>query len=124
MAGNCCNFARKREGVDGAWRVVFHRTLTTGLQAVTAPEAAGTRASAAGAAHEVETVLFGPFSLRTRLLEKDGVPVKLGGRATDILRLLVSRAGEVIPKDEILALCVVRPRGRGNQPAGPCRRTA
>ena len=45
----------------------------------------------------------GPFSFRTRLLEKDGVPVKLGGRATDILRLLVSRAGEVIPKDEILA---------------------
>jgi predicted ATPase/DNA-binding winged helix-turn-helix (wHTH) protein len=31
------------------------------------------------------------------------VPVKLGGRATDILRLLVSRAGEVVPKDEILA---------------------
>ena len=47
--------------------------------------------------------MFGPFSFRTRLLEKDGVPVKLGGRATDILRLLVSRAGEVIPKDEILA---------------------
>jgi predicted ATPase/DNA-binding winged helix-turn-helix (wHTH) protein len=70
---------------------------------VTAPEAAGTRASAAGAAHEAETVLFGPFSFRTRLLEKDGVPVKLGGRATDILRLLVSRAGEVIPKDDILA---------------------
>ena len=48
-------------------------------------------------------MLFGPFSFRTRLLEKDGMPVKLGGRATDILRLLVSRAGEVIPKDEILA---------------------
>ena len=46
---------------------------------------------------------FGPFSFRTRLLEKNGVPVKLGGRATDILRLLVSRAGEVIPKEEILA---------------------
>ncbi|WOH67839.1 ATP-binding protein [Bradyrhizobium sp. BWA-3-5] len=53
--------------------------------------------------HEPETVSFGPFSLRTRLLEKDGVPVKLGGRATDILRLLLSRAGEVIPKEEILA---------------------
>ena len=47
--------------------------------------------------------MFGPFSFRTRLLEKNGVPVKLGGRATDILRLLVSRAGEVIPKEEILA---------------------
>src|SRR4051812_45077078 len=53
--------------------------------------------------HEPETTSFGPFSLRTRLLEKNGVPVKLGGRATDILRLLVSRAGEVIPKEEILA---------------------
>ena len=53
--------------------------------------------------HEPETASFGPFSFRTRLLEKNGVPVKLGGRATDILRLLVSRAGEVIPKEEILA---------------------
>ena len=54
-------------------------------------------------AHEFETVSFGPFSFRTRLLEKDGVPVKLGGRATDILRLLISRAGQVISKEEILA---------------------
>jgi predicted ATPase/DNA-binding winged helix-turn-helix (wHTH) protein len=59
--------------------------------------------SRAAPAHEIETVTFGPFSFRTRLLEKDGVPVKLGGRATDILRLLVSRAGEVISKDEMLA---------------------
>ncbi|WP_247989761.1 winged helix-turn-helix domain-containing protein [Bradyrhizobium sp. 186] len=43
------------------------------------------------------------FSLRSRLLEKDGVRVRLGSRAIDILRLLVSRAGEVIPKDEILS---------------------
>jgi predicted ATPase/DNA-binding winged helix-turn-helix (wHTH) protein len=57
----------------------------------------------ATAAHEFETVSFGPFSFRTRLLEKEGVPVKLGGRSTDILRLLISRAGEVIPKEEILA---------------------
>ena len=57
----------------------------------------------AAAVHEPETVSFGPFSIRTRLLEKNGVPVKLGGRATDILRLLLSRAGEVIPKEEILA---------------------
>ena len=52
----------------------------------------------AAAVHEPETASFGPFSLRTRLLEKNGVPVKLGGRATDILRLLLSRAGEVIPR--------------------------
>jgi predicted ATPase/DNA-binding winged helix-turn-helix (wHTH) protein len=50
-------------------------------------------------------VSFGPFSLhdKTRLLEKNGIPVKLGSRALDILRLLVSRAGEVVPKGEILA---------------------
>ncbi len=57
----------------------------------------------ATSAHGLDTVSFGPFSFRTRLLEKNGVPVKLGGRATDILRLLTSRAGEVIPKEEILA---------------------
>ncbi|PIT06287.1 ATPase [Bradyrhizobium nitroreducens] len=51
---------------------------------------------------DLDTVTFGPFSLRSRLLEKDGVPVKLGSRAMDILRLLVSRAGEVVPKNEIL----------------------
>ena len=71
-----------------------------GVLAVPMPETASGR-TAPG--HELDTVSFGPFSLRTRLLEKDGVPVKLGGRATDILRLLVSRAGEVIPKGEILA---------------------
>ena len=102
MARNCCNFAQKRRASRSRAGCISSNTAT-GLQAVTAPEAAGTRASAVGTAHEVETVLFGPFSFRTRLLEKDGMPVKLGGRATDILRLLVSRAGEVIPKDEILA---------------------
>lgn len=52
---------------------------------------------------DLDAVSFGPFSLRSRLLEKDGVPVKLGSRAMDILRLLVSRAGEVVPKNEILS---------------------
>jgi predicted ATPase/DNA-binding winged helix-turn-helix (wHTH) protein len=71
---------------------------------VTGPETTnGSRMTPAGTAHGLDAVSFGPFSLTTRLLEKDGVPVKLGSRATDILRLLVSRAGEVIPKDEMLA---------------------
>ncbi|WP_376717382.1 winged helix-turn-helix domain-containing protein [Bradyrhizobium sp. 62B] len=52
---------------------------------------------------DLDAVSFGPFSLRSRLLERDGAPVKLGSRAMDILRLLVSRAGEVVPKNEILA---------------------
>ena len=61
----------------------------------------GARSGAAGTIDR-DTVSFGPFSLRSRLLEKDGVPVKLGSRAIDILRLLVSRAGEVVSKNELL----------------------
>lgn len=57
----------------------------------------------AGASLDLDPVSFGPFSLRSRLLEKDGAPVKLGSRAMDILRLLVSRAGEVVPKNEIIS---------------------
>jgi predicted ATPase/DNA-binding winged helix-turn-helix (wHTH) protein len=55
--------------------------------------------------HAPDAVSFGPFFFndKTRLLEKDGVPVKLGSRALDLLRLLVSRAGEVISKNELLA---------------------
>lgn len=56
-----------------------------------------------GSAAIWEAISFGPFSLRSRLLEKHGRPVKLGSRAMDILRLLVNRAGEVVPKLEILA---------------------
>jgi len=59
--------------------------------------------SSGGAILDLDTVSFGPFLLRSRLLEKDGNPVKLGSRATDILRLLVSRAGEVVSKNELLS---------------------
>ena len=37
------------------------------------------------------------------MLERDGVPVKLGSRALDILSLLVSRAGDVVSKNDLLA---------------------
>src|SRR3954462_5116740 len=71
---------------------------------MTGPETArGSHGSPAETAHGLDAVSFGPFSLKTRLLEKDGVPVKLGSRAMDILRLLVSRPGDVIHKNEILA---------------------
>ncbi|WP_128927072.1 ATP-binding protein [Bradyrhizobium guangxiense] len=63
----------------------------------------GARSGAASTILDLGTVSFGPFLLRSRLLEKDGVPVKLGSRAIDILRLLVSRAGEVVPKGELLS---------------------
>lgn len=50
-------------------------------------------------------VQFGPFCLyeKSRLLEKDKAPVKIGSRALDILCLLVARAGDIIHKDELLA---------------------
>lgn len=42
---------------------------------------------------------FGPFRLlpEERRLERDGRPVRLGGRAFDLLTVLVGRAGEVVP---------------------------
>lgn len=49
-------------------------------------------------------IAFGAFRLfpRSRLLEKDGVPVHLGGRALDILIFLAERAGEVVDKRELV----------------------
>ncbi|MET4630536.1 putative ATPase/DNA-binding winged helix-turn-helix (wHTH) protein [Bradyrhizobium sp. I1.8.5] len=67
------------------------------------PAGHGSPGNGAGASLDFDAVSFGPFSLRSRLLERDGAPVKLGSRAMDILRLLLSRAGEVVPKNEILS---------------------
>lgn len=49
-------------------------------------------------------IAFGAFRLfpRSRLLEKDGVPQHLGGRALDILIFLAERAGEVVDKRELV----------------------
>src|SRR5437879_3053172 len=51
-----------------------------------------------------DIVAFGHFRLRAaeRLLEKDGVRLKLGSRALDILVALVERAPEVVTKRELL----------------------
>jgi len=50
-------------------------------------------------------VSFGPYRLfpAERLIEKSGVPVHLGGRALDILIVLVEQAGKVVTKSELLA---------------------
>lgn len=47
---------------------------------------------------------FGPFRLfpKSRLLEKDGTRVHIGGRALDILILLAERPGEVIDSRELV----------------------
>ena len=48
---------------------------------------------------------FGPFRLlvEQRELLAHGVPVTLGQRALDILLLLVSRYGQLVTKDELMA---------------------
>src|SRR5580692_8613175 len=50
-------------------------------------------------------ISFGPFRLLSaqRLLLERDKPVRLGGRAFDILTALVERAGEVVAKDELIA---------------------
>jgi DNA-binding winged helix-turn-helix (wHTH) protein len=47
---------------------------------------------------------FGAFRLRVteRILEKDGIPVKIGSRALDILLTLVERAPQVVSKRDLL----------------------
>jgi predicted ATPase/DNA-binding winged helix-turn-helix (wHTH) protein len=52
-----------------------------------------------------EVVTFGPFRLfpRARLLERDGAPVELGGRALDILIALVRQAGSVVSRTDLMS---------------------
>jgi predicted ATPase/DNA-binding winged helix-turn-helix (wHTH) protein len=49
-------------------------------------------------------ISFGAFRLfpRSRLLEKDGAPLHVGGRALDILLVLAERPGEVVDKRELI----------------------
>src|SRR6267142_1903697 len=52
-----------------------------------------------------EIISFGPFRLYAaqRLIEREGVPLHLGGRALDILIVLVEHAGEVVSKNDLMA---------------------
>jgi predicted ATPase len=56
------------------------------------------------APEETDEVSFGPFRLNAaaRLLLKDDKPVPLGGRALDILIVLVERTGEVVSRREFM----------------------
>lgn len=61
----------------------------------------------AGRANQEDWVaVFGPFRLSAaeRLLDKDGVPVRLGGRALSLLITLVAAAGQVIDKRKLMKL--------------------
>jgi DNA-binding winged helix-turn-helix (wHTH) protein len=48
---------------------------------------------------------FGPFTLQPerQMLLKDGCSIRIGGRALDILTILVERPGEVVCKRELVA---------------------
>src|SRR5712691_4684622 len=52
-----------------------------------------------------EVISFGPFRLHAaqRLIEREGVPLHLGGRALDILIVLLEHAGEVVSKHDLMA---------------------
>src|SRR5215472_7442593 len=52
-----------------------------------------------------EAFVFGSFRLvpSQRTLLEDGKPLRLGSRALDILTTLVERAGETIPKEQLIA---------------------
>jgi DNA-binding winged helix-turn-helix (wHTH) protein len=56
--------------------------------------------------HEAQRAVasFGPFHLSpaARLIERDGLPLALGGRALDLLIVLVERAGEVVSHTELM----------------------
>src|ERR1700679_550560 len=58
-----------------------------------------------GYAMDARAISFGPYRLLAarRLLLEGDKPVRLGGRAFDILLALVERAGEVVGKDELIA---------------------
>jgi len=52
-----------------------------------------------------DVITFGPFRLleKERRLERNGIDVKLGSRALEILIALAERAGEVVSKEELNA---------------------
>jgi DNA-binding winged helix-turn-helix (wHTH) protein len=62
-------------------------------------------AGSAGDTSAGDTWSFGRFRLipARQLLLRDGVPVRIGSRALDILTILVRRGGELIDKNELIA---------------------
>jgi hypothetical protein len=64
-----------------------------------------------------EVISFGPFRLYTaqRLIEREGVPLHLGGRALDILIVLVEQASEVVSKNDLELDRLIRDVRRNDQ---------
>lgn len=69
-----------------------------------APQAAVEYAAHADETKDAVEYLFGPFRFipARRTLLRDGVPQRLGGRAFDILTVLLERAGEPVGKRELI----------------------
>lgn len=57
-------------------------------------------------AREEETLIFGAFELfrSQRVLARGGEPLRIGGRALDILIALAERSGEVVSKRELMTI--------------------
>ena len=60
------------------------------------------------------SIVFGPFRLSPmqRLLTEAGTPIHLGSRALDMLVALLERPGELVSKEELMAIswhCDARP---------------
>ena len=64
----------------------------------------GTTACPTTITNETQPISFGPFRLspKARLLEKDGAPLHIGGRALDILIFLAEHPGEVVDKRDLI----------------------
>ncbi|CAN7701938.1 helix-turn-helix transcriptional regulator (plasmid) [Aminobacter sp. NyZ550] len=71
-----------------------------------APKEGETASATAASTDGCESICFGPFCLNgpSRLLEREGAPVAIGGRALDLLIALTSRPGEILSGRELLAL--------------------
>src|SRR5689334_9529689 len=64
-----------------------------------------TQSSSALPSADQDAVSFGPYTLVAgeRLLTRDGARLALGGRALDVLIVLVARAGTVVSKQDLMA---------------------
>jgi DNA-binding winged helix-turn-helix (wHTH) protein len=82
-------------------------TLVAPVPVVSAPRGVDRPETDPFVEQSVRAYAFGPFVLRPerQLLLKDGVQIRIGGRALDILTALVERAGVLVGKRELLS-CV------------------
>jgi DNA-binding winged helix-turn-helix (wHTH) protein len=104
IAGHLANAPRDARNRAAVMAAAFARTVSIRrrnmLKAISPTE------RRIAAEHGGEVILFAQFRLMpsARSLTRNGVPVRLGSRALDILIALVERAGQVISNAELLAI--------------------